>query len=73
VVLGVSEKLVFEQVKFPMIVGEARKRRRVTFPEWLLADKGIRERTAGAESDSQPEDPLWEDEGAVLTLGDHDL
>jgi diadenosine tetraphosphatase ApaH/serine/threonine PP2A family protein phosphatase len=61
VVARFAENLVFERVLFPVLSADARRRRRVFVPLWLLNDKTMPPPIAQLESDldSQPEDCPW--------------
>jgi protein phosphatase len=65
VVIRVSEDLVLGKVGFVPLSEEARRKRRIIFPDWMLDHKTM---VGSPESDheSQPEDPIWDTGGATL-------
>jgi hypothetical protein len=68
VVVRFSESADFEKVAFNVLSDDARRRRRVLIPAWLLAGDPSKTPVSVTESDSQPEEPTWDGDGTVLTV-----
>jgi hypothetical protein len=58
----------FEKLAFDVLAEEARRKRRVLVPAWLLTRDADVEATSVCESDSQPEEGSWDGEGTVCAV-----